>query len=214
MNIENNIIKHHLKNVYFICGNACGGKTTMSKMIAEKYGFYLYDMDKHYSQHRAIAEEEHQPDMCYHGKDFHEQWMRPIEEQAKWSMNSLKEQSEMVLIDLIKLSENQKVVADVLFAPDYLKGIVDYNQIVFLTVDKQLIREIYFNRPEKRGFYEYVTEQKLADTYFERIFQSLELANIKEKELIEDSKFLIVERTKDSTVAKTLEIVEKHFGLI
>jgi dephospho-CoA kinase len=148
MNIENNIIKHNLKNVYFICGTACGGKTTMSKMLAEKYGFYLYDMDKHYSEHRPIAQEEYQPDMCYHGKNFHEQWMRPIEEQARWNINSLKEQSEMVLIDLMKLSENQKVVADVLFTTDYLEGIVDYNQIVFLTADKQLIREIYFNGTE------------------------------------------------------------------
>lgn len=39
MKIENNIIKHHLKNVYFIGGTACGGKTTISKVLAEKYGF-------------------------------------------------------------------------------------------------------------------------------------------------------------------------------
>lgn len=211
MNIENNIIKHNLKNVYFICGTACGGKTKMSKMLAEKHGFYLYDMDKHYSEHRPIAQEEHQPDMCYHGKNFHEQC---IEEQSRWSINSLKEQSEMVLIDLMKLSENQKVVADVLFTTDYLKGIVDYNQIVFLTADKQLIRDIYFNRPEKREFYEFVKAQKLADTYFERIFQSLELTNIKEKGLMEGSKFLIIDRTEDSTVKKTFEIIEKHFGLL
>lgn len=214
MNIQNNIIKHNLKNVYFICGTACGGKTTMSKMLAEKYGFYLYDMDKHYSEHRPIAQEEYQPDMCYHGKNFHEQWMRPIEEQARWSINSLKEQSEMVLIDLMKLSENQKVVADVLFTTDYLEGIVDYNQIVFLTADKQLIREIYFNRPEKREFYEFVKAQKLADTYFELIFQSLELTNVKEKELMNGSKFLTIDRNKESTVQETFETIEKHFGLL
>lgn len=171
-------------------------------------------MDKHYSEHRSIAHEEHQPDMCYHGKNFHEQWMRPIEEQSRWSINSLKEQNEMVIIDLIKLSENQKVVADVLFTPDYLEGIVDYNQIIFLTADKQLIRDIYFNRPEKMEFYEFVKAQKLADTYFERIFQSLELTNIKEKELMAGSNFLIVDRTKDSTVPEIFEIIEKHFGLL
>lgn len=213
MNIQNNIIKHNLKNVYFICGTACAGKTTMSKMLAEKYGFLLYDMDKHYSEHRSIAQEEHQPEMCYHGKNFHEQWMRPIEEQARWSINTLKEQSEMVLLDLMKLSENQKVVADVLFTSDYLQGIVDYNQIVFLTADKHLIRDVYFNRPEKRDFYEFVKAQELADTYFERIFRSLELINIKEKELMEGSKYLTIDRTKDSTVSKTLESIEKHFGL-
>lgn len=37
MKIENNIIKAHLKNVYFVSGNACAGKSTMAKMLAEKY---------------------------------------------------------------------------------------------------------------------------------------------------------------------------------
>ena len=35
------------KNVYIIGGNACSGKSTMSKLIAEKYGFILYKMDEH-----------------------------------------------------------------------------------------------------------------------------------------------------------------------
>lgn len=42
MNIQNNIIKYNLKNVLFISGTACGGKTTMAKLIAEKHNLYLY----------------------------------------------------------------------------------------------------------------------------------------------------------------------------
>ena len=38
MFIENNILKHYLKNVYFITGTAYAGKSTMVKMLAEKYG--------------------------------------------------------------------------------------------------------------------------------------------------------------------------------
>lgn len=37
MKIENNIIKHYLKNCYFITGTAYAGKSTMCKMLAEKY---------------------------------------------------------------------------------------------------------------------------------------------------------------------------------
>ena len=35
MKIANNIIKEHLKNVYFLCGGAYGGKTTMARLLAE-----------------------------------------------------------------------------------------------------------------------------------------------------------------------------------
>ena len=38
MNIENNILRHYLKNVYFITGTAYAGKSTMVKMLSERYG--------------------------------------------------------------------------------------------------------------------------------------------------------------------------------
>lgn len=213
MEIQNNIIKYNLKNVLFICGTACGGKTTMSKLLSEKHDLYLYDMDKMYDQHRTIADEKHQPDTCYHMKDFHEQWMRPVEEQARWNINSIKEQTEMVLLDLMKLSQNQKVVADVLYSPVYTQEIIDYNQIIFLTVNKNEIRNCYFNRPEKRDFYEFVKSKSLANIYFENIFQGLELTNELEQQMMKQSGFFVYERKKEDTKAELLKIVEKHFKL-
>ena len=38
MNIENNILKYCLRNAYFITGTAYAGKSTMVKMLAERYG--------------------------------------------------------------------------------------------------------------------------------------------------------------------------------
>ncbi|MBP5605832.1 MAG: hypothetical protein J6X60_09875 [Ruminiclostridium sp.] len=38
MKIANNIIRSHLKNVYFLCGGAYGGKTTIAKLPEEKHG--------------------------------------------------------------------------------------------------------------------------------------------------------------------------------
>jgi hypothetical protein len=173
----------------------------------------MADMDKQYEEHRSIADEEHKPDTCNHGKNFHVQWTRTIEEQARRNVNSLREQNEMVLIDLMILSKNQKIVADVLYTPDFTQDIIDYNQILFLTVDKSMIRDGYFNRPEKRDFYEYVKSQELADVYFENIFQSLELTNELEQKMMKDSGFYVIERTKETTVQKMLQQIESHFGL-
>jgi hypothetical protein len=213
MFIQDNIIKRYLKNVYFICGTACAGKTTLARLLAQKHHLALYDMDQMYDRHRAIADPIHQPDMCYHMKDFHEQWMRPTQEQARWNMNSLREQTEMVLLDLINLSQHQKVVADVLFSPDYTSQILDYRQIAFLTVDKSAIRSIYFNRPEKRGFYDFVKAQKLANVYFENIFKGLEETNELEKAQMKASGLFTYERTKSDTPESVLRILEAHFGL-
>lgn len=213
MNIENNIIKYNLKNVLFISGTACGGKTTMAKLISEKYKLYLYDMDQMYPRHREIALEQYQPDMCYHMKNYHEQWTRPTQEQAHWNMNSLKEQTEMVIVDLMQLSQHQKVVADVLYSPVYTKEIVDYNQLAFLTVDKSVIRKQYFNRPEKRGFYEFVAKQPLSQVYFENIFAGLELTNTLEQQKMKESGLFMHCRTESDTPESLLKVLEEHFGL-
>lgn len=213
MNIQDNIIKHNLKNVIFICGTACGGKTTIARLIAEKYNLYLYDMDKMYANHREIAHAKYQPDMSYHMKDFHEQWTRPTEEQARWNMNSLQEQTEMVLVDLMTLSRNQKIVADVLYSPVYTKEILDYHQLVFLTVDKNIIRKVYFNRPEKREFYEFVAKQELSNLYFENIFQGLELTNELEQAKMKASGLFCYERKAIDTQESVLRLLEEHFKL-
>lgn len=213
MEIQNNIIKYNLKNVLFICGTACGGKTTMAKILAAKYGFCLYDMDKMYEQHRKIAEERYQPDTCYHMKNFHEQWTRSIEEQARWNINCMKEQTEMVLIDLMKMSRNQTVVADVLYSPVYTQNIVDYNQIVFLTVSKSVLRTQYFDRPEKRDFYEFVMVQPMADVYLNNIIKGLELTNDLEQQSMYQSDLKVIERKSEDSRDSLLQQIEVHFGL-
>ena len=48
MHIENNILKHYLRNCYFILGTAYAGKSTMCAMLAEKYDMV------HYSENYGI----------------------------------------------------------------------------------------------------------------------------------------------------------------
>ena len=44
--IESNILRYYLRNVYFINGTAYAGKSTMAAMLAEKYGM-VYCGEKH-----------------------------------------------------------------------------------------------------------------------------------------------------------------------
>ena len=63
MKIANNIIKEHLKNVYFLCGGAYGGKTTMARLLEEKHVFLLFAPDEMKRQHyfdRADKDEVYQ----------------------------------------------------------------------------------------------------------------------------------------------------------
>jgi len=213
MNLKDNIIKEFLRNVYLISGSACGGKTTISRLLAEKYGFYLYDMDAQYPRHRAMASKADQPDTCYHMKDFHEQWTRPIEEQARWSLSSIREQTDMVICDLIALSKDRIVVGDVLHADVIRDTLVNADQSVLLVVDPSAIRKQYFNGPEKESFYRFVARQELSELYFENIFRSLELVNESERKVMEESGLPLLDRAQYDTKEKMLAAVEELFGL-
>lgn len=65
MNIENNILKHYLKKVYFITGTAYASKSTTEKMFAERYDLLLCGENDHSKVSDLVATPEAQPDISY-----------------------------------------------------------------------------------------------------------------------------------------------------
>ena len=65
MKIENNILKHYLKNVYFITGTAYAGKSTTVKMLAKRYGMVCCGENYHMAVSEIVATPETHPDLCY-----------------------------------------------------------------------------------------------------------------------------------------------------
>ncbi len=65
MKIENNILKYYLRNVYFITGTAYAGKSTMVKMLAEKYDMICCGENYHSAVSDIVAGPEVEPDLCY-----------------------------------------------------------------------------------------------------------------------------------------------------
>lgn len=97
MKIADNIIKEHLKNVYFLCGGAYGGKTTMAKLMEEKYGFIRYRQGYHFDEYAAIANEIEQPAMSMDRKsDWHGFFAQPPRQYADWMQAELREEAEFM----------------------------------------------------------------------------------------------------------------------
>jgi len=65
MKIENNILKHYLKNVYFITGTAYAGKSTTVKMLADRYGMIFCGENYHSKVSDIVATPDAQPDICF-----------------------------------------------------------------------------------------------------------------------------------------------------
>lgn len=65
MEIANNILKHYLRNCYFIVGTACAGKSTMCKMLAEKHNMLHCEENYNMDVILSVADEDIQPNISY-----------------------------------------------------------------------------------------------------------------------------------------------------
>lgn len=110
MLVSDNIIKHRLKNVYFIWGR---GKTTIANELHRKYGYYVYDVDEARNRHWRNADPIYQPYMCrdyekeYGVSDF---WQLPPEVIADRETHWLNEFTPMVVVDLIELAQYHDII--------------------------------------------------------------------------------------------------------
>ena len=59
-----NILLDNIKNVYFIVGGSCAGKTTAAEQLCRKYEMFHYNTDNMRSKHFRSADSKYQPALC------------------------------------------------------------------------------------------------------------------------------------------------------
>lgn len=206
--------KEQFKNVYFITGTATGGKTTISKALADKYDFLRYDVDVEFDRHKSLSDPINQPYMNKEFKNADEFFLRDKDEYIDWLINNTKEQMEFVLKDIVELSKNQKLVCDLHLNVDEARQIANTNQLVFLIrEDNTNIIDDYINRKSHEGFKNFINSSTNPELAKENCNNVLRELNEKRCRDIRNSEYLYIERNSNSTVEKTLELVEKQFNL-
>jgi len=213
MIFQDNVIKEYLKNVYFVTGTPCGGKTTISRALAKRHNLLVYDVDEQFEKHQQMSNTTFQPAMNKHFKDADEFFGRTVEEYRNWLIANTREQLDFVLLDLIRLSQNQIVVCDCHLTMEEVQKYTEPSRIAFLIKEPSNIVDDYCNRPDHqdfKGFIESASDVEKAKGVCNETLKSL---NWNHYNAIKDSDYFWIERTPESTVDETVEKVEKHFGL-
>lgn len=214
MIFQNNIFKNYLKNVYFVTGTPCGGKTTISRELAKKHNMVLYDVDERFSEHKAISDMENQPAMNKEFMNADEFFMRPYTEYVQWLKDNTREQLEYVILDLIQISCEKNVICDLHLSLEEAKILTDPSHIVFMLKNPSNIIEDYCNRSDHDDFRRYINSASDINLAKSNCNKTLELLNREKYEAVKKSDYFWIERTNKSTVEETLKIVEKHFELL
>lgn len=221
MHIENNILKHYLKNVYFITGTAYAGKSTTVKMLAERYDMVFCGENYHIAVSDAVAEPDVQPDLCYRRQlaDWKDFVTRSPKEYERWIYNSGREGAGFEIAELISLARDRKVIADTSIPIDILKEISDYDHVAVMLSPQSMSVERFFDRsdPEKRFLLEVIESCENSEAVMENYRRGLALINSREHydEYAGSGFFTVVrEDTEEDTREQVCDIIAEHFGLL
>jgi hypothetical protein len=218
MNISNNILKKLFENVYFLNGTAYAGKSTMVKLLAEKYDGICCGENYH-MEILSAADPVHQPNLCYFEtmSGWQEFVTRSPEEYDAWITNTAREAAELEIILLLRLAaQGKKIFVDTNIPVDVLREISDYDHVAILLSPTYLSVERFFDRPDADKQFLYQELLKCPDPKGAIINyrKCLERINGPEhyREFAE-SRFFTHLRTENSTIEQTLNTLETHFQL-
>jgi len=221
MKIESNILKHYLRNVYFITGTAYAGKSTMVKMLAEKYDMIFCGENYHSAVSNLVADPDIQPDLCYikQLKDFKEFVTRTPEEYERWIFGVGKEAAEFEVAELISLSKDRKVIVDTNIPVELLKEISDYHHVAVMLSPQAMSVERFFDRddPEKQYILSVIESCENPEAVMENYKKGLALINSREHyDELANSGFFTLVREDDGkdTREEVCDKLARHFGLV
>ena len=221
MKIENNILKHYLKNVYFITGTAYAGKSTTVKMLAERYDMICCGENYHMAVSEIVATPETHPDLCYNRSltDWKEFVTRTPEEYERWLYAVGREAAEFEVAEPIAISQDKKVIVDTCIPIDILKEITDYDHVAVMLSPQSMSVERFFDRsdPEKQFLLNVIDSCDDPAAVMENYRQGLARINSKEHyDEYANSGFFTVVRENNGldTREQVCDMIAKHFGLV
>lgn len=221
MVIENNILRHYLKDVYFITGTAYAGKSTVVKMLSERYGLIMCGENYHNEVTDLVADPAIQPDLCYirQLKDWKEFVKRPPEEYERWIYGVAEEVAGFEIAELISLAKTGKVIVDTNIPIKLLQQVSDYQHVAVMLSPQSMSVERFFDRddPEKQFILGVINSCENANEVMANYREGLARINSKEhyNEYADSGFFTVVREEKpEDTREEVCERIARHFGFI
>lgn len=221
MKIANNILKHYLKNVYFITGTAYAGKSTTVKMLAERYGMICCEENFHSAVSDVVASLEGQPNIHYLNTltDWKQFVMRSPEEYARWVAGVAEEAAEFEVAALLSLPKDRKVIVDTNIPLGTLKEIADPRHVAVMLSPQSMSVERFFDRgdAEKQFLLKTIERCEDPEAVLENFRRGLVLVNSREAyEEFAGSGFFTLVRGEDGkdTREEVCGKLARHFGFL
>lgn len=206
-------------NFYFIIGNAYAGKSTMLKMLAEKYNGILCEenfADRLVDEHLSKVDF---PALTYTRdlKDFRDFIRRTPDEYEAWVNECIKECTILELKILEEYVNSDKLVfVDTNISVEKLKEISDKSHVLVMLNDPKESVIRFFEREdrEKQMMYQLLMTEPNPKEAMDNFRKCLERINSQENyDALLNSGFNVLKRDDSRTLVETLGLVEEYFKL-
>ena len=207
-----------LNNVYFINGTAYAGKSTMVRLLAQKYDGIACEENYHDRLLPELDPAEF-PCLCYSRdlQDWHDFIRRSPEEYEAW-FDGVTAECEILELRILADLANQgkSVFVDTNIRPETLKTISDSEHVLIMLAEPEISVLRFFERPdrEKQFLYRLISEEPDPEKAMENYRQGLMRINSRERyDRFLHSGFSVVTRDEQRSAEQTLKLVEQAFGL-
>ena len=199
MFIADEIVKHHLKNVYFIGGTDCESKSRLASELALRHDILLY--------------RSYQDASLYGGRGFG-QSVEAFFGRKNGASGAKGSELQLIVMDLIKISSDKKVIADIHIPLDEVEEIIDYNRmLIYITNTSELMNE-FLHKSYDSDAVDYIRAMKQnsgSRRNAERALREMTDRLIAE---LRHKNWYWIQNDEVKITDRVLEHAERHFGLI
>ena len=206
-------------NVYFINGTAYAGKSTMTKLLAEKYDGILCEENYHNAFLDDLDSKEF-PGLTYTRdlKDWKHFVRRTPDEYENW-INITSKECEILELQILNelVKQDKKIFVDTNVSIETLKKISDEDHVLIMLADPSISVNRFFERPdrEKQFLYKLLITEENPQKALDNFKECLKRINNEESyNKFLNSGFNVIIRDENRTIEETLKIVEEKFKLI
>lgn len=207
------------ENAYFIIETAYSGKSTMVRLLAEKYNGIHCEENYHDRFFPDLNGEEY-PCITYTRelKDWHDFIRRSPEEYEAW-MDGVAKECEKLELEILKdlAQQGKPIFVDTNISPATLKQVAAPDHVLVMLADPQISVRRFFERPdrEKQFLYRLIMEEPEPEKAMENFRRGLERINSQKRyDSFMNSGFPVIVRDESRSIEQTLEMVETVFGLL
>ena len=207
------------ENVYFINGTAYAGKSTMVKLLAEKYDGIACE-ENYQDRLLENLDAKEFPNLTYTRdlRDWGEFVRRTPDEYEAWVNGVTKEGTVLeieILKDLVSRTK-KKIFVDTNIPVEILHKISDENHVLIMLADPNISVQRFFERPdkEKQFLYQLLLKEDNPEQAIINFRECLKRINSQERYMMfQKSGFSVIIRDENRSIEETFSLVEEVFHL-